>query len=135
MKVNVKKYKATTNSKGKATFKITKFKKKGKYKAVITYKGNKYYTKVTKKVKIVIKITFKTVSRGSKDKVTVRKIQRALKDHGFYLSYKGRYLMVDGIFHSCTQRSVREFQHAAGLKVTGKVDETTALRLGIIKEF
>ena len=135
LKIKGKTLKAKTNSKGKATFKITKFKKKGKYKAVITYKGNKYYTKVTKKVKIVIKITFKTVSRGSKDKVTVRKIQRALKDHGFYLSYKGRYLMVDGIFHSCTQRSVREFQHAAGLKVTGKVDETTALRLGIIKEF
>ncbi len=44
-----------TNNKGKATFKIKKLFKKGKYKATVTYKGNKNYNKVTKKVKIVIK--------------------------------------------------------------------------------
>ncbi|WP_405306855.1 hypothetical protein [Methanobrevibacter sp.] len=49
LKVKGKTYKATTNSKGKATFKIKKLNKKG------TFKGNKYYNKVTKKVKIKIK--------------------------------------------------------------------------------
>ena len=44
-----------TNSKGKATFKIKKLTKKGKYIAKIIYKGNKYYNKLTKKVKITIK--------------------------------------------------------------------------------
>ena len=44
-----------TNSKGKATFKIKKLTKKGKYKAKIIFKGNKYYNKVTKTVKIKIK--------------------------------------------------------------------------------
>ena len=55
LKVKGKTYKATTNSKGKATFKIKNLKKKGKYTAVITYKGDKFYNKVTKKVKITIK--------------------------------------------------------------------------------
>ena len=43
-----------TNKKGKATFKVNR-NKKGKYQATIIYKGNKYYTSVTKKVKIKIK--------------------------------------------------------------------------------
>ena len=43
-----------TNKKGKATFKVNR-NKKGKYQAIIIYKGNKYYTSVTKKVKIKIK--------------------------------------------------------------------------------
>ena len=55
LKVKGKTYKAKTNSKGKATFKITKLTKKGTYKATIKYKGNKYYKKATKKVKIKIK--------------------------------------------------------------------------------
>ena len=54
LKVKGKTYAAKTNSKGKATFKITKLTKKGKFNAVITYKGNKYYKKVTKKTKITI---------------------------------------------------------------------------------
>jgi len=45
--------KAKTNKKGKATFKINR--NKGKYQVIIKYKGNKYYTPVTKKVKITIK--------------------------------------------------------------------------------
>ena len=44
-----------TNSKGKATFNIKKLSKKGTYKATVTYKGNYYYNKVTKKVNIKIK--------------------------------------------------------------------------------
>ena len=55
IKIKKKTYKATTNAKGKAVFKIKKLTKKGKYKAVITYKGNTCYNKVTKKVKITVK--------------------------------------------------------------------------------
>ena len=132
LKVKGETYKATTNSKGKATFKITKLNKKGTYKATITFKGDKYYKKVTKKAKIKVIVSFKTVSKGSKDKSIVKQIQQALKDKGYYLSYKGHYLMVDGKFKSCTFRSVKEFQKDKHLKVTGKVDEKTAKKLGII---
>ena len=55
LKVKGKTYAAKTNSKGKATFKITKLTKKGKHTAVVTYKGNAYYNKVAKKVKIKIR--------------------------------------------------------------------------------
>ena len=55
IKIKGKTYKATTNKKGKATFKITKLTKKGTFKSKITFKGNKYYKKVTKTVKIKIK--------------------------------------------------------------------------------
>lgn len=55
IKVGKKTVKAKTNSKGKATFKIKKLTKKGTYKTTVTYKGNAYYNKVTKKVKIKIK--------------------------------------------------------------------------------
>jgi hypothetical protein len=55
LKVNKKTYTAKTNAKGKATFKIKKLTKKGTYKATVTYKGNAYYNKVTKKVKIKIR--------------------------------------------------------------------------------
>lgn len=55
LKVGKKTYKATTNSKGKATFKLTKLTKKGKYTAVVKFKGNKYYKATSKKVKITVK--------------------------------------------------------------------------------
>ena len=55
IKINKKTYTAKTNAKGKATFKIKKLTKKGKYKATVTYKGNNCYNKVTKKVKITVK--------------------------------------------------------------------------------
>jgi predicted outer membrane repeat protein len=55
LKVKGKTYAAKTNSKGKATFKITKLTKKGTHKAVISYKGNSYYNKATKNVNIKIK--------------------------------------------------------------------------------
>ena len=132
LKVKGKTYKATINSKGKATFKIKKLNKKGTFKATVTYKGNKYYNKATKKAKIKVIVTFKTVSKGSKDKATVKEIQQALKNNGYYLTYDGHYLKIDGIYHGCTERSVKEFQHDKGLKVTGKVDEKTAKKLGII---
>ena len=55
LKVKGKTYKAKTNKNGKATFKIKNLSKKGTFKAKITFKGNAYYNKVTKKVKIKIK--------------------------------------------------------------------------------
>ena len=55
LKVNKKTFKATTNSKGVATFKITNLKKKGKFTAVIKYAGSKYYNKLSKKAKITVK--------------------------------------------------------------------------------
>ena len=55
LKIGKKTYKAITNAKGKATFKIKKLSKKGKYNAVIKFKGNKLYKATTKKVKITIK--------------------------------------------------------------------------------
>ena len=45
---------AKTNNKGRATFKL-KVTKKGKYRAIIKFAGNKYYKAVTKKVKITVK--------------------------------------------------------------------------------
>ena len=48
-------YKAKTNAKGQATFKITKLTKKGKYSATIFYKGDKTYEEATKNVKITLK--------------------------------------------------------------------------------
>lgn len=55
IKIKGKTYKAKTNSKGKATFKIKKLTKKGKYKAVIKFKGNKNYKATSKKVTITVK--------------------------------------------------------------------------------
>jgi len=55
VKIKGKTYKATTNSKGKAIFKIKKLTRKGTFKSKIIFKGNKYYNKVTKKVKIKVK--------------------------------------------------------------------------------
>ena len=138
LKVKGKTYTAKTNSKGVATFKLSKLTKKDKFNAVISYAGDKCYKKVTKKAKITVKApkkaksTFTTVSKGSKDKAMVKKIQKALKNNGYYLSYKGRYLKVDGIYHSYTERAVKEFQNDKGLKVTGKVDEKTAKKLKLI---
>ena len=55
LKVKGKVYKAKTNKKGIATFKITKLTKKGTFKAVIKFAGSSYYKSLSKTVKIVIK--------------------------------------------------------------------------------
>lgn len=55
IKVGKKTYKATTNKKGKAIFNLKKLTKKGKYTAVIKFKGNKNYKATSKKVKIIVK--------------------------------------------------------------------------------
>lgn len=54
LKIKNKKFTAKTNKNGKAVFKI-KYTKKGKVKAKITYKGNKYCFPVEKKVKLTFK--------------------------------------------------------------------------------
>ncbi len=55
LKVKGKTYKATTNAKGKATFKITKLTKKGTSTATIKFAGNKYFKSISKKAKIIVK--------------------------------------------------------------------------------
>jgi hypothetical protein len=55
LKVKGKIYKAKTSSKGKATFKITRLAKKGKFTAIIKYAGSKYYNARTVKVKITVR--------------------------------------------------------------------------------
>ena len=55
LKVKGRTYNATTNAKSKATFKITKLTKKGKFRAVVSFAGNSNYLKVTKTVKITVK--------------------------------------------------------------------------------
>lgn len=55
LKVNGKAYSAKTNTKGQATFKITKLTKKGKFTATIKYAGSKYYNAKTVKAKITVK--------------------------------------------------------------------------------
>ena len=55
IKVNKKTYSAKTNSKGVATFKITKLTKKGKFTATVKYVGSKYYNAKSVKVKITVK--------------------------------------------------------------------------------
>ncbi len=55
LRVNGRTYKAITNSKGKAIFKITHLIKKAKYTALVKYAGNKYYKPISKKVKIAVK--------------------------------------------------------------------------------
>jgi hypothetical protein len=54
IKIGKKTYKAKTNAKGKAVFKI-KLTKKGTYKAKISFKGNANYKASSKTVKIIIK--------------------------------------------------------------------------------
>ena len=132
LKVNGKTYTAKTNSKGQATFKITKLNKKGTFKATISYKGSKYFNKISKQVNLKVISAWKTISKGSKAKSTVKEIQRALKNHGYYLTAYGHYLKIDGIYWDHTVKAVKQFQKAKSLKVTGKVDEKTAKKLGII---
>ncbi|WP_407374875.1 hypothetical protein [Methanobrevibacter sp.] len=55
VKVNGKTYSAKTNSKGRATFKLTKLTKKGTFSATVKYAGNSIYKAVTKTVKLTVK--------------------------------------------------------------------------------
>lgn len=55
IKVKGKTYTAKTNSKGQATFKLTKLTKKGTFSATVKFSANSYYKTVSKKVKITVK--------------------------------------------------------------------------------
>ena len=55
LKVKGKTYRATTNAKGKATFKIKKLNKKGTYNGTVKFAGNACFKAVSKKVKIFVK--------------------------------------------------------------------------------
>ena len=55
LKVKGKIYKATTNAKGKATFKITKLTKKGTFKAEVKFTGNSKFKAICKQVKLTVK--------------------------------------------------------------------------------
>lgn len=55
LKINGKTYKATTNKKGVATFKVTKLNKKGTFKGTVMFAGSKYFKAVNKKVTVVVK--------------------------------------------------------------------------------
>lgn len=101
-------------------------------KLIASSSANVKLKEKTKKASSKRIIAFKTISRGSKDKVTVKRIQKALKRNGYYLSYKGHYLKVDGWFAYYTERAVKQFQRAEQLKVTGKVDAKTAEKLEIL---
>ena len=129
MKVNGKTYTAKTNNKGIATFKIT-LNKKGTFTADINYNGDSKHNKAVKKAKLTVKPFM--ISKGSKDKDTIKKIQRALKKNGYYKYAKKHYLKIDGLYQKWTQRAVKQYQKANRLKVTGKVDYTTAKKLKII---
>ncbi len=133
LKVNGKTYTAKTNSKGQATFKLTKLTKTGTYTATVKYAGDKKHAAVSAKAKITVKSTWKTIAKGSNYHSMVKKIQIALKNKGYYQTYNGHYLKVDGIFNTYTEMAVMQFQKASGLKVTGKVDYNTAKKLGITK--
>ena len=124
-------YKTTTNAKGIATFKLTKLTKTSQ--ATVKYLGNKNYNAASKKVKLTVKKVFKTISKGSKNHAMVKKIQKALISKGYYKSPSGKAYAVDGIYGDYTEKAVKQFQKAKKLKVTGKVDEKTAKKLGIIK--
>ena len=55
IKVNGKTYSAKTNSKGQATFKLTKLTKKGTFKAKIKYAGNSKFKAASKSIKLTVK--------------------------------------------------------------------------------
>ena len=55
LKVNKKIYRAKTNKYGKATFKITGLKKKGRFVAAVRYAGNSYYKAKMVKSKITVR--------------------------------------------------------------------------------
>ena len=128
--IGKKTYNAKTNSKGIATFKLTKLTKTSK--ATVKYLGNKNYYAASKKVKLTVKKVFKTIAKGSKNHAMVKKIQKALIKKGYYKSSSGKAYKVDGNYGDLTVKAVKQFQKAKKLKVTGKVDEKTAKKLGII---
>ena len=66
-----------------------------------------------------------TIKLGSKGE-DVKKIQQALKDAGYQCGEFGEQLNgVDGIIGKVTENSIKAFQKAKGLQVTGIIDKET----------
>ena len=82
LKLNGKTYKATTNSNGKATFKITKLSKNGSYKATVVYDGSIMYNKATKTVKVTVKKATPKLSAKAKT------FKRAVKTKKYTVTLK-----------------------------------------------
>ena len=55
LKINGIKYTLKTNKKGVAIFKVNKLTKKGKYVGKLSFKGDKYFTAASGKVKVIVK--------------------------------------------------------------------------------
>lgn len=125
-----KTYTVKTDKNGIAKFN-TKNLNGGSHKVLIQTGNKKYNYIINGKSKIIIK-GFETVAKGSKNKVIIKKIQKALKKKGYYRTYRGQYLKIDGKYNKHTKNAVKKFQRAKKLKVTGKVDEKTAKKLKII---
>jgi len=71
----------------------------------------------------------KDVQQNDVQQNDVKKIQEALQGNGQYAGRK-----VDGVFGLRTRASIRGFQKAANLPVTGQLDAETAGRLGVRPE-
>jgi len=65
---------------------------------------------------------------GAGHRNDVRKIQQTLRDQGHY---RGK---VDGVFGLRTRASIRDYQKAENLPVTGGLDAHTATKLGVPPE-
>ncbi len=108
IKINGVTYKATTNSNGVATFKLTKLTKVGSYNAVITYNGNANYNKITKKVTITVKPTPKLTAKAAtfKAKTKTKKYTITLKNNKNKAMNKAKVtLQVNGKKYSATTNS------------------------------
>jgi hypothetical protein len=71
-------------------------------------------------------VPWSALHEGS-DGPVVAMVQRALQDHG--LTTVG---VVDGVFGDQTAAAVEAFQERRGLRITGAVDELTAVALGVL---
>ena len=67
------------------------------------------------------------VAPSQADVETVRRIQKALKDKGYYTG------SVDGLFGPGTQMGLEAFQRKEGLNVTGQPDVPTLDRLNLLR--
>jgi peptidoglycan hydrolase-like protein with peptidoglycan-binding domain len=64
-------------------------------------------------------------SAAALNKQDIQKIQQSLSDKGFYHGQS------DGISGPQTRAGIREYQKSESLPVTGRMDETTAGKLGV----
>lgn len=75
--------------------------------------------------------TWETCRKGDEGD-NVRQVQQVLKDAGYKNSSGKKPIVVDGVFLDNTDKRVREYQKANGLKVDGIVGPITAGHMGLI---